>query len=221
MSKAHVIQLDLHTRVNCSITTCHPQHIKCWCESIQNSSYSVSALFKPRWMIKTIPKCDIRENYFFLAKGPHNISFCCCQEPKFTQNVPLLLTCGDCAVPLRPSATCLFLCPTGGVEHHRDGAGDEQVHRLGPAASADPLCRSLCRHGALRTADWLHAADHLPAVQRPLTHQSPKGCHRGVSACYLQVSSDSAEWKCQRGAGGVQRLQHVIFYTMLPSDGSS
>lgn len=62
------------------------------------------------------------------------------------------------------------LCPTGGVEHHWDGAGHEQVHRLRPAASADPLRRSLCQHGALCTADRFHAADHLQAVQRSLAH---------------------------------------------------
>lgn len=80
-----------------------------------------------------------------------------------------------------------LLSVTGGVEHHRDGVGHEQIHRLCPAASADPLCRSLCWHGALRASRRLHAADHLPAVQRPLAHQGPKGRYRGVSAGYLQV----------------------------------
>lgn len=103
-------------------------------------------------------------------------------------------------MPIHPSGACIVLCPTGGLEHHWDGVGHEQVHWLGPAASADPLCSSLCRHRALRTADRLHAAHHLPAVQRPLAHESPKGCHRGVPAGYLQVRlakfcSDSTEWK--------------------------
>ncbi len=94
----------------------------------------------------------------------------------------------------------MVLCPTGSLEHHRDGVGHEQVHRFGRAASADPLCRSLCWHRALHAADRLHAADHLPAVQRPLAHQSPEGRHRGVSAGYLQVRtaelcSDSGERK--------------------------
>lgn len=83
--------------------------------------------------------------------------------------------------------TCLTLCSAGGAQHHGDGVGHEQVHRLGPAAPAHPLRRSLQQHGALRTAGGLHAADHLPAVQRTLAHQSPEGRHRGVSAGYLQV----------------------------------
>lgn len=76
---------------------------------------------------------------------------------------------------------------TGGFEYHRDSLGHEQVHRLSPAASADPVCRSLCQHRALRRADRFHPANHLPAVQRPLAHQGSEGRHRGVSAGYLQV----------------------------------
>lgn len=84
-------------------------------------------------------------------------------------------------------ASCIILRPAGGVEHHWDGAGHEQVHRLGPAASVDPLRPSLRQHRALHAAGRLHAADHLPAVQRPLAHQSPAGRHWGMSAGYLQV----------------------------------
>lgn len=98
----------------------------------------------------------------------------------------LISACRDWAA-LPFSVTCIVLCLTGGVEHHRDCAGHEQVHRLSSAASADPLCRSLWQHRALRTADWLHVADYLQAVKRPLTHQSPKGCHWRVSAGNLQV----------------------------------
>lgn len=87
---------------------------------------------------------------------------------------------------------CVLFSPSGGVEHHWNGAGHEQVHRLSPVAPADPLCCSLCWYWALHTADWLHAADHLPAVQRPLTHQSSEGCYRGVSSGYLQVSPAEA-----------------------------
>lgn len=79
-------------------------------------------------------------------------------------------------------------CPTGGVKHHRDSAGHEPLHWLCSAASADPLRCSLRQHRAPRSTGRLHAADHLQVVQRPLTHQSPKGCHWRVSAGYLQVS---------------------------------
>lgn len=63
----------------------------------------------------------------------------------------LISACRDWAA-LPFSVTCIVLCLTGGVEHHRDCAGHEQVHRLSSAASADPLCRSLWQHRALRTA---------------------------------------------------------------------
>lgn len=119
------------------------------------------------------------------------INFSSTLSHRYLTHIMLLLAvfpwCGGCTVPVHASGAHNVLCPAGGLEHHWDCVGHEQVHRLSPAASADPLCRSFCRHRALHTANWLHAADHLPVVQRPLAHQSPKGCHRGVPAGHLQV----------------------------------
>lgn len=141
-------------------------------------------------MNTVIPICDISGNWSFSAllsfsaiRELHNINIW-----RNLNHFHLLLisACRDWAA-LPFSLTCIVLCLTGGVEHHRDCAGHEQVHRLSSAASADPLCRSLWQHRAPRTAGWLHVADYLQAVKRPLTHQSPKGCHWRVSAGNLQV----------------------------------
>lgn len=75
----------------------------------------------------------------------------------------------------------------GGFAHHRNSSGNEQVHRFGRAAPADPLRSSLLRHRASRRAHRLHALHCLPPVQGLFAHQSPARRHRGVSAGHLQV----------------------------------
>lgn len=79
-------------KVNCSITSCHPQKVKCKCKSIQKS-FKISIQSVPfsnlvEWL-KRLPTVTSGKIKFFFqllsTREPHNISFCCCQEPKFTQ----------------------------------------------------------------------------------------------------------------------------------------
>lgn len=125
------------------------------------------------------------------AEKAQRCSLCCC-DSRICVHFPAPpegRSCPGQALPSFPGLT-RSPCPLLGLpEHHRGGAGAQQVPMFCGAPAPHKVRPSLCRNRALHLFDRFHTADDIQAFQGTVPHQSSEGHHRRMFAGHLQVST--------------------------------